>query len=184
MDLPILSCRRGSSIDYYERVQARAPESASPGPTRPRISTASSWRPACSTARAVRAPTCSTLSPRSRSGWRTRRLRRRSTRPSSATISPRTEFQISRPLCPYPQQARYKGAGDPNDSRKLLVRRRSPIHSLTARKRLPALSHGLRTTPDSGRSQAGVLAFLSRERIGDSTPSCPPSRPGRPYEKA
>ena len=35
--------------------------------------------------------------------------------PPASMIATKANAQISRPRCPYPQQARYKGAGDTND---------------------------------------------------------------------
>ena len=73
---------------------------------------------------------------------------------------PANGIQTTRPLCPHPQQARYKGAGDPNDAGSSL-RRRPPIHSLTTRKRFSALRHGLRITPKRTRSGRRSCIFVA-----------------------
>jgi len=36
--------------------------------------------------------------------------------PPASMIATKANEKLSRPLCPYPQLARYKGAGDPNDA--------------------------------------------------------------------
>ena len=37
--------------------------------------------------------------------------------PPRSMIATKANEQLSRPLCPYPQLARYKGTGNPNDAR-------------------------------------------------------------------
>lgn len=104
------------SIDYYERVQARAPKSASPGPDE----TADFYRLflAPGLQHCQGGPGPNVLDTQSAlEKWVEDK-----TPPSTINATkfrddkPANGVQISRPLCPYPQQARYKGAGDPNDS--------------------------------------------------------------------
>ena len=104
------------SIDYYERVQARAAKSASPGA----VETADFYRLflAPGLQHCQGGPGPNVLDTQSAlEKWVEDK-----TPPSTINATkfrddkPANGVQISRPLCPYPQQARYKGAGDPDDS--------------------------------------------------------------------
>ena len=77
-----------------------------------RISSGCSWCPACSTAAAASEPACSTPRRRCSIGWNPATPRNRS--PAAAWSD--GKVVRTRPLCPYPQVARYKGSGSIDDA--------------------------------------------------------------------